>query len=276
MIALPRDGQNGLRLVLLGLAALIFVLLGWRGPDRGPISRPAALAKIIPDISLSLGGDARPAVEISLTQAGEYAPVLDRMRRDFGTDYERVIEEFAERASSEGRIESVDYYLAEMIRGLRQRRGILAARASPAPLSRIFEIQAQMLTALSKTNPKLCVDFLYGNVSPDFYAFAASNRRLVADMALAAMNAVADGRRQKVERRAPSNIDFDLLEKELTSRGLSRPEIDALLDGRAPERPPGDVRMCEAGRKYIDALQSIPEGSRARIQALAVELMARS
>jgi hypothetical protein len=276
MIAHLRDGQNGLRLVLLGLALVILVMLGWRGLESGPIRRPSALARIIPDISVSMGGDARPAIEISLTQAAEYAPALARIQQNFAQDYERLIDEFAERATAAGKVESVDYYLAEMLRGLRQRRGILAARAKPAPLARIFEVQAQMLAALSRTNPRLCVDFLYGNTSPDFYAFAATHRRLVADMALAAIDALTDGRLQKVERRAPSNVDFDLLEKELTARGLSRAEIDALLDGRAPERPPGDARMCEAGRRYIDALQALPEGSRARIHGLAVELMARS
>ena len=277
MIATPAFGLNGLRLVLAGLALLIGVLLAARGPsERGPVGRPAALARILPDISVSLGGDARPAIERSFGRAPAYADVFRRMQAEFAPDYDRIMRGFVEHASAVGRIESVDYYLSEMIKGLRQRRGILASRAAPDYLARVFDVQLKILDALAADNPRLCVDFLYGAVSPGFYDFAAGHRAMVADMALAAMDAVENGRGRKIERRPPSNGDFDLLEKELTTRGLSREEIDALLDGRAPDRPLGDKRMCEAGRAYIRAMQDLPEGARARIHGLAVELMARS
>lgn len=277
MIALHRDGPTALRLVLLGLAATIAILLVWRGSgETRSAGAPSALATIVPDLTMSLGGDARPAIERSLAQAPDYAPVFDRMRREFSSDFDRLFKDFADRASREGRVETPDFYLSEMIRGLRQRRGVLAARAAPGPLARIFELQAQMLAALAKTDTKLCVDFLYGNVSPGFYDFAARNRRLVASTALAAMDAVSDGRMQKIERQSPSTNDFDLLERDLAKRGLTRVEIDALLDGRAPEQQPDERRMCEAGRIYIEALQGLPESTRTRIHALAVELMARS
>ncbi|MDB5595913.1 MAG: uncharacterized protein JWM36_2874 [Hyphomicrobiales bacterium] len=277
MIAITRDGLNGLRVVLAGLAATIIGLLVWRGDAARNPDPVAALASYTRAPSpLAPSDPARPAIEHMLAQATAYAAVLDKMQREFPADYERLLLEFSDRARRDARIESADFYVSEMARGLRQRRGILAARAGPEPLARIFDLQAQMLKALSQTDPKLCVDFLYGNVSPGFYDFAGRNRTLVANMALAALDAVTDGRMQKIDRRAPSSLDFDLLEKELTNRGLSRMEIDALLDGRAPEEQVPEARMCQAGRLYIDALQSLPEDTRARIHALAVELMARS
>ncbi|MDB5650169.1 MAG: hypothetical protein JWL62_1689 [Hyphomicrobiales bacterium] len=277
MIALARDGMNGLRLVLAGLAAVIVGLLVWRGGGERQPGPMASLSVLAPGAtSLPAGDAARPAIERTLAQATEYAAVIDRMQQSFPADYERLLIEFADRARQDGRIESADYYLSEMTRGLRQRRGILAARSSPTALAHIFDMQAQMLGALSQANPKLCVDFLYGNVSPGFYDFAGKHRALVASMALAAVDAVTDGRQQKIDRRAPTTADFDLLESELTRRGLSRTEIDALLDGRTPEQAVPDARMCQAGRLYIEALQTLPDESRSRIQALAVELMARS
>jgi hypothetical protein len=66
------------------------------------------------------------------------------------------------------------------------------------------------------------------------------------------------------------------LENALTKRGLSKVEIDALLDGKTPDPPLEDARMCAAGQTYLDVLSGLPEPARLRIYGLAVELMARS
>lgn len=62
----------------------------------------------------------------------------------------------------------------------------------------------------------------------------------------------------------------------LGDHGLSKAEIDALLDGKIPDPPIEDARMCAAGQTYLDVLATLPEVARMRIYALAVQLMANS
>jgi len=95
-------------------------------------------------------------------------------------------------------------------------------------------------------------------------------------MAEAGLDAILDGQAHRIERPAPTVEDFDLLEDELVARGLDTIEIGALLDGKMPDPPLPAPRMCAAGRAYLDALQNLPEETRLKMYALAVELMARS
>ena len=62
----------------------------------------------------------------------------------------------------------------------------------------------------------------------------------------------------------------------MAAKGLSQAEIEALLDGKTPDPPLPEARLCKAGRVYLEMLKTLPEPVRLRIYALAVELMARS
>jgi len=95
-------------------------------------------------------------------------------------------------------------------------------------------------------------------------------------MAIAGLDAIVDGQAKKNERQPPTDADFLLLEKAMAGKGLSQPEIEALLDGKTPNPPLEDARLCQAGRVYLEMLKTLPEPVRLRIYALAVELMARS
>ncbi len=53
-------------------------------------------------------------------------------------------------------------------------------------------------------------------------------------MVTAGLDAIHDGQSKKVEREAPSAADFQVLDDALREKGLSSPEIEALLDGKAP------------------------------------------
>ena len=75
-------------------------------------------------------------------------------------------------------------------------------------------------------------------------------------------------------RRAIS--DFQSLDHALVDKGLSRPEIDALLDGKTPQPPIPDATMCEAGQSYLATLATLPASVRTRLYGLAVDLMAKS
>ena len=99
---------------------------------------------------------------------------------------------------------------------------------------------------------------------------------LAGEMAIAGLDAIVDGQAKKNTRQAPSDADFALLEKGMAAKGLSQAEIEALLDGKTPDPPLEDARLCQAGRVYLEMLKTLPEPVRLRIYALAVELMARS
>ena len=95
-------------------------------------------------------------------------------------------------------------------------------------------------------------------------------------MALAGLEAMLNGKSKNIIREKPSDTDFRVLEVALGDHGLSRSEIDALLDGKTPDPPIEDPRMCAAGQTYLEVLATLPEVARMRIYALAVQLMANS
>ena len=133
-----------------------------------------------------------------------------------------------------------------------------------------------MLKALSAVNARLCVDFLYGGASEAFLKFSTDNRTLVSALAISGLEAILDGKQRNISRTTPTESDFQMFETSLRQNGVGAAEIGALLDGKTPDPPISDDRMCAAGKTYLETLQQMPEDVRGRIQALAVDLMARS
>jgi len=269
---------------LIVAACLGFGLL-WMavGPEKKPAATQPALADgraptqgETPGVSPQDRARARAKIEALVAAAPEYARFFDRLREAFPADHEAALDEFANRLVATKQEDSAEYYVSEAARRLQQARGILASKADAAPLGRVFDMQLAVLKAVSKQDARLCVGFLYGATSPDFQRFAATQRSLVANMALAGLEAIMSGQTKKNERGAPTEGDFRMLEKALVARGLSKAEIDALLDGKMPDPPLEDARMCAAGQTYFDVLHGLPEPVRLRIYGLAVELMARS
>ncbi|HUZ91669.1 MAG TPA: hypothetical protein VMU78_07200, partial [Methylocella sp.] len=93
---------------------------------------------------------------------------------------------------------------------------------------------------------------------------------------IAGLDAMHEGEVKRVERPAPTDTDFDALEKALRERGLETAEVEALLDGKASDPPIADTKMCRAGQIYLETLATMPEPVRLRIYGFAVELMAKS
>ena len=255
--------------ISLGVGLMIMAL----GPTRpgAPGVAPTLFSSPAPD-----KGEARHAIETLIATTPDYARYFARMRETFTSDYEAALDEFATRMAQTKQEQSVDYYLSEAVRRLRQARGVMAAKAEPEPVTQVFTKQLEVLRAVAQEDKKMCVAFLYGATNLDFQRFAARRRPLVADMALAGLEAIANGRIKKIERTAPTEADFRVLETALADRGLGKAEIDALLDGKMPNPPLEDAKMCGAGQTYFEVLKTLPEPARMRIYGLALELMARS
>lgn len=267
--------------VCLGLGLMLMAM----GPEKKPAVTQPALADVrareptqgeTPVVSPQDRAGARAKIDALVAAAPEYARFFDRLREAFPADHEAALDEFAGRLVASKQEDSAEYYVSEAVRRLRQARGVLASKAEAAPLGRVFDMQLAVLKAVSQQDARLCVGFLYGATSPDFQRFAATQRSLVGNMALAGLEAIASGQTKKNERGAPTEGDFRVLEKALVARGLSKAEIDALLDGKMPDPPLEDARMCAAGQTYLEVLRGLPEPVRLRIYGLAVELMARS
>ena len=214
------------KILALAAAAVVAICLGVGlmvlafGPARpggGPL---AALSGPLDK------GTARQMVETAIAQAPDYARYFARMRETFTADYEAAIDEFATRLSDTKLEQSVDYYLSEAVRRLRQAHGALAAKAEPDRMAQVFARQLDVLRAVAQQDKKMCVAFLYGATNLDFQRFAASRRQLVSSMATASLEAMVNGQGKKIERPQPTEADFKLLEKALTDRGLNRAEID--------------------------------------------------
>jgi hypothetical protein len=267
--------MNLLRLVLIVVAALGAGLIGWRykGSPRMPRRAPAEQAA--PAIPMA-SDQARRLVTDELANISEYTPFYERFARDFPADHSDAIQSFISTTAAAGKTDLPDAYIIEALRALQGRRGIIAAKAEAQKLARIFETQAAIMAGLASSNPSLCRQFLYGGSSDGFLDFATAHRNLIADMALAGLDAIEDGKASAIERGPPLDTDLDALAKTLASRGLNEPEIAALMDGAMPSETISDTRMCEIGQIHLDALRSQPEPGRSRILALAIKLMAHS
>ncbi|ACB95237.1 hypothetical protein [Beijerinckia indica] len=273
--------MNILRLVLLGLAAVAALLLSWsflqqalQAPtsiESGRETPPGSSRHLLAEMHAT-----REKLVATISAAPEYAAFFDRLKTLYPADYESFLSNATKRGVVTGETANADRLLSDAVRTLRLSHGILAAKADTEALNRIFTMQLNVMRALAVADEKLCVDFLYGNASSAFFDFSATHRMLVGDMALAGLAAVADGQAQPVERTAPDDNDFALLDKALREKGLNDAEISAVLDGKMSDPPIEPRRMCRAGQIYLETLAAMPEPGRSRIYGLAVELMARS
>jgi hypothetical protein len=281
------DHDRGERTMRASSVALIVVAAGaigfggWRYAQGDlTLSRaPAAVGEpSAPRRVLSVGdvSAARQSVEAAVRQAPDVVPFFDKMHDAFPADYAQTFDDFAVRFATSGSADSVDVYLSDAYRTLRQTRGVVAAKAGSEALARLFDTQAAVLKALGSIDPHLCVDFLYGGASKQYFAFSATHRPLVTSMAVADLDAIIDGNAQKIERPKPSDADFQALEQALAAKGVGKVEIDALIDGKTPDPPIEDGRMCAVAQIEDDVLKALPEDQRMRIYGLEVEMMARS
>ncbi|MCX7900323.1 MAG: hypothetical protein N2444_09625 [Methylocystis sp.] len=267
----------GLSLVAVGGAPPVTETLDAFAPGLIPLPRPDAPApgdagqEVFPD-----RGAARLAVERQIAATQEYAPYFARLRETFAADYEATLDSFATELAQTQQKRSVDYFLSEAVRRLRQSRGLSAAKAGSQPMALIFDTQLDVLRATAQEDARMCVAFLYGATTADFERFAQKRRALLAAVALASLDAIASGQAKPVDHEAPTESDFKLLEDALAGRGLAKGEIDALLDGKMPTPPLEDARMCAAGQTYFEVLKTLPEPVRSKVYGLALELMARS
>ena len=194
--------------------------------------------------------------------------MFDRLRAVFPDDYAAIIR--ADAAANP------DLLISDVVTAVRRAHGTLATKASDEALAQIFAFQLREMQALAQQNARLCNAFLYGAGGSGFLSFAAEHRSLIADAAIAGLDTMASGRSYPISRASPTVDDFRALDTALVHRGLTRPEIDALLDGKTADPPIPDSEMCKAGQAYLEALAAMPPAPRARLYGMAVDLMAKS
>lgn len=279
-----------LRLILVALAVALIGVLGWKLSSGGtqqavknaptkvslaptPDSTGKPVNQLTPNQKLAA---TRQLITRRLAEVPEYKPFFELLKKSFPKAHNRIVEGFVDKAQKGGRIESADLYLAQALSGLRSTHGVLAAKAGPAHLSRIFSIQSSIVKTLAKSNAKLCADYLNGSASRSFFKFSTAHRKIMGDMAHAGLVAIVDGQNSKIERASPNEDDFKLIEVALKNKGLEKPEIEALLDGKTPDPPLADKTICKAGQIYFDTLRNLPEDLRMKIYALQIKLLARS
>lgn len=275
--------------MLLGLAAVIALLLGANFllrafrvpgvpplvqttvPEPGPSSdTPPADIVSAPAVPAAPPA-ARAIVDRAIADAPDYTRFFDRLRLAFPSDNEAILNALANAVANGGEA-NVDVMMADAVAALRRSRGALAGQASDASLAQVFALQLQEMQALAQRDAHLCVAFLYGANGTGFQAFAADHRPLVADAAIAGLDAINSGSMEHVRRPAPSDADFQTLDRALVGKGLSRPEIEALLDGKSAMPPIPDETICRAGQTYLATLATLPADVRARLYALAVDI----
>ena len=95
-------------------------------------------------------GVARQEIETQIAATPDYARYFARLRETFTAEYETALEGFAARYAKTRERQSVDYYLAETMRQMRQTHGLLAAKADKDPLTKQFVSQLEVLRALGQ------------------------------------------------------------------------------------------------------------------------------
>ena len=277
-----------LRLVLLGLAAVLALLLGGTFLLRAIHGPPAPVATVSapqtangiepseprPALSVALKA-VRASIERSMADAPDYTRFFDRLRLVFPSEYDTIMDGLAA-SNAQKKDVNPDVVMVDAVSALRRARGGLASKASDDALAQIFALQLKEMQELDTRDPHLCVAFLYGANGVGFVNFATDHRGLVADAAIAGLDAMNSGRMDNVQRGPPSDDDFQALDKALVDKGLTRPQIDALLDGKTADPPIADDLMCKAGQTYLETLGTLPADVRARLYGLAVDLMAKS
>ncbi len=278
--------KKQIRITLLALAALVtlgfggwFLIGGLRPPtptepppaeSESPPPQEAAPPK--PSQTAAVDTQRLAAFVEKLSRVPEYQAFFARFRVLYPAIYNAALREALAR-NIDKRKNPADFFLAESVGTLRQNRGLDGAMASGAALDRLFDAHFKVMRALAATDASLCVDFLNGAPAERFVAFAGDHRALMADEAMAGLNAIDDGAQQKIARKPPNDQDFDDLEKLLRKKGLNKAAIDLLLDGKTPNPPLSDAQMCQNGLVYLAALKNLPAQPRMRLYALALEVM---
>ena len=276
--------MNRLRLLLLVMAMVLAGLFGWRQGDKPAAGWTLALWPLpsqpaIPAPPLT-PTQARANIEDRFATIPDYASYFDALRGVFPAEYQRINDGLAQKYASvealSGPPAAMDRAFFQAARSLRQSHGILAAKAENTKMERITKAQGNMMLALSKRGPRLCVDFFYGGADPDFYQAMSENRALAAEFASSWLDAIANGRQAAIRRDEPDDADVQMFDDALMARGLSRPEIDALLENKTANPPLQDEALCKAGITYFSTLAALPEGPRTKLMARILSLAARS
>ena len=285
--------KKQIRLALLAAAAVLAAAFGsWFLASSEQLSAPVETAptvKLVPTqpvtadataekpqptpVNAPADPAAQAALEERLGEAPEFSGFFARLRALYPGDYDAAVK-LATGQGVEKADNAADLFLEESVRLLRQTRGLNGAKAGGQALDRLFDTHLSVLRQLAASDAALCVDFLNGAPADRFGAFTGAHRALMADEALAGLEAIEDGAQKKIDREAPSPQDFDDLEKLLRSRGLDAAAIALLLDGKEPTPPLSDEQVCHNGLIYLDALKTLPDLQRLRLYALALEVMA--
>jgi len=279
------------RVLILATGAFVFLCVGVAlvilatAPERKEgeppppiVAQPAPEPAPAPEPQQQPSGDAaaRNALNGLVGDAPDYGRFFLRLREAFPGEYEATVKAIEAKLDAAGRVESVDYYVSDAIRLLRKGHGATVAKAGPDQIERVFDAQLAAMRAVAQEDPRMCVGFLYGATTQDFEKMAATHRPLVAEMALARLEATANGEAVKAKRAAPTENEVKLFEKALTERGLTNDELDVFLGGDVAKATTDQSRMCAAGQSYLEALRALPRDVRMKIYSLLLEQMARS
>ena len=286
--------QKQIKLALLAATAVLAAAFGsWflassqqaQAPVEPPLSvKPVATQPVTADAAdprqqppAAVGAPADPAaqaaLEAKLGEAPQFSGFFTKLRTLYPADYDAAVKA-ATGQGMEKAENAADLFLNESVRLLRQTRGMNGAKAGGQALDRLFDAHLNVLRQLAASDAPLCVDFLNGAPAEQFGAFTSAHRALMADEALAGLEAIDDGAQKKIDREAPSSQDFDDLEKLLLSKGLDASAVALLLDGKEPNPPLTDEQACHNGLIYLAALKTLPDLQRLRLYALALEVMA--
>jgi hypothetical protein len=286
-----RQLKSQIRIALLALAAALAAAFGsWflassgqppAPSEEAPLaSKPVTTQPVAPEPAPApppkngaASAPAEAALNDKLRQTPEYQGFFSRLRQLYPADYDAAVKAAIEHGD-ETQANAADLFLTEAVRLLRQTRGLSGAKAGGQALDHLFDLHLQVLRQLSTSDAGLCVDFLNGAPADRFAAFTGANRALMADEAMAGLEAIDDGGHKKIDREAPSQQDFDDLEKLLLAKGLDKAAIGLLLDGKTPDPPLTDAQACHNGLVYLETLKSLPDLQRLRLYSLALEVMA--
>jgi hypothetical protein len=237
---------------LSSMVAPIKSLVGGLMPGSG--SHAAETLTLPPFVA---AGDTPEAIDGALQKAA----VWKVAKREFPEWYAERLKETAGMRAAKSENVVVSRRLAESFVALRRKHADQALAAAPEHVGSVATAFLDSLRAFSKHSVEACYGYIsQGEINPAVLQLAATNPHAgqLHKQVTAVLDAIADGRRSPRTYLPPRKGDYDVLAKELTSRGWSEADLKIFSDPKELARSSPD-QVCKMVQDWFAAQMGIKD-----------------
>jgi hypothetical protein len=183
------------------------------------------------------------------------------IKRDFPDWYGARVKEGAELSRTQKPDTEIAQYVAESLAKLRRQYAGDALSATPAQLFIVATSFAESLTRLRRHSVDACYTFISaGEANPTIVPLMQTSDIAgpLQKQMLAVFNAVAEGRKTPRVYPPPKQSDYDILVKELQTRGWTQGDMKLFSDSGALAKAPPD-KVCTMVMQWFESQIAIKD-----------------